>query len=59
LEEDGTYRRAAVIVGVAGVVLSLIGWASILAFEHHPWWWLGPIALTAVWARALSRLRRW
>src|SRR5262249_20057174 len=52
VEEDRTYRRAALAVGGVGVVLSLLGWTSILGLSHNSWWSAGLIALIIVWAVA-------
>jgi type VI secretion system protein ImpL len=59
VEQDRDYRRVALVVGSVGALLSLLGWASILVFARNPWWSAGLIALIAVWAVALFRLRRW
>ena len=59
VEDDRVYRRIALVVGIVGALLSLLGWISILALAHNRFWSVGLLGLVSAWIVALFRLRQW
>ncbi len=54
-DDDQTYRRAALAVGVVGGLLSLLAWAYILG-NHNPFWWLAFLAVLVAWIVVIVRM---
>jgi type VI secretion system protein ImpL len=58
-EDDRYYRRVALVVGLVGGLLTLLGWVAILALSRDPWWAAGLGAVVVAWGVTLFRLRTW
>jgi type VI secretion system protein ImpL len=58
-EDDRSYRRIAMGVGLGGAFVSLLAWAYIIMVTRNPWWWIGPACLLLAWVVAAVRLSRW
>lgn len=55
-QDDRRYLRAALAVGLAGGLLTLLAWSFIVG--RHPLWWAGFVAVIAAWIAAIAWMRR-
>jgi type VI secretion system protein ImpL len=59
VEADRAIRRVAVVIGIVGALLSLLGWMAILVHSRDRSWLVGLLVVVSGWVITLLRLRRW